>query len=159
MSNAYATTAQFYILYDVRTVAQLSNDANSSEAVATTIQTLLDMQASELESSLYGFVGLPLTVTPIPLVLTKWVCATTARRLFGRRNDLPKQVQADSDWAEHWIELFRKNLIQIPFVSRQEVPALQDSDFVDGRSRFDGMMGGCPSPTGPTSSGGQNITG
>lgn len=148
MANPYCTPDQLLAMYDRRVMLQLSGDDNNREGQPQNIQTLLDMQASELESYLSGMYALPLA--SVPLVLSKWVAATTAGRLYGRRTDIPKQVEADLAWADAWVKGLQEGRIAIPNIARATQPALQDSDFVDGRSRFDYVFGGLPSPTGPS---------
>ena len=154
-NNTYATVDNFMAYLDYRTIAELSNDVNSHVAESENIQFLLDMQASELDSYLYGRYGTstPVLSGTIPMVVTKWVLATAARRLFARRTTMPKEVEADAAWADEWIKLLMENKIGIPGISRVSQPTLQDSNFVDGRSEFDWIFGGSPSLTGP--SGGQ----
>lgn len=66
MSNPYITISQFNQLYDMKVLAQLSNDQQSSDALQTTIQMALDIQAGELESVLSGRVTLPITPQLFP---------------------------------------------------------------------------------------------
>lgn len=149
MANPYCTVQQFLAFYDRRAMLQLSGDDNLQDGQPSTIQFLLDVQASELESGL-GAYTLPITISPVPLILTKWVAATTAPRLFARRTDAPKQVEADLEWAKNWMDALQKFAVNIPGLARGVQPKLQDSNFVDGRSAFDYALGGLPSPTGPS---------
>ena len=146
MSNVYCDVPTFCALYDVRTMAQLSNDDDVPEATVATIQTILDMEASELDSYLTGRYGLPL-VSP-PGVLSKWVAAKTAGRLFARRNDKPKQVEADEAWAAEFLKNLMDGRIGLAGIDRACQPTLSSSDSTDGTSRFDWLYGFGPSETG-----------
>jgi phage gp36-like protein len=137
MSNAYCTSAQFFTFYDIRLFSQLSNDSNSRNANQTTIQFLLDVQASELESYLAGRFALPLP--SVPMVLTKWVAASTADRLFARRSDQPEKVKADAEWADKWIKELVSTRVSLPNIERAVGPELGASNFADGRSQFDNI--------------------
>lgn len=135
MANSFCTLAQLYAVYDYRTLSQLSNDNNQREAVETRIQTIMDMQASELESMLAGRFALPLSV--VPLVLTKWVAVTTAARMFARRADAPKGFDRDLKWADDFMKNLMDGQFQLNGVDRAKGPALHYSEYTDGRSRFD----------------------
>lgn len=148
MSNAYCTPSQLFALYDERTLGMLSNDDNTRAANTSRVQTILDIQASELESHLAGRYALPLAI--VPAVLTKWVAAKAASQLFGRRSDKPKGVTLDEQWADNWIKQLKDGDVSLPSVDTDAVPRLVDSDFTDGRSRFDRVFGYTPSPTGPS---------
>lgn len=148
MSNVYCTVDQLLDLYDRRTMRELSSDEGNRDGNTARIQTILDVQASELESHLSGRYPLPLP--SVPAVLTKWVAATTAARLFARRNDKPKQLANDEEWAGKWIEDLRNRRVSLAGIERLNGPALSSSDYTDGRSRFDRVLGGRPSPTGPS---------
>jgi phage gp36-like protein len=147
MSNAYATIDQLFALYDRRTMLQLSGDDNQHEGQTSNVQTILDMEASELESSL-GAWTLPLA--SVPLVLTKWVCCRAAWRLFARRSDVPAGIKADKEWSDKFIVDLRQGRVTLNNLPRAVQPTLQDSDFMDGRSRFDYVLGQYPSDTGPS---------
>lgn len=122
MSNVYCTIDQLFAVFDRRTMLEQSGDDNSHEGQLANIQTLLDMQASQLDSVLQGRYGtVPLTDT-VPAVLSKWVAVTTAARLFARRNDIPQQVRADLEWAEGWMKELMDNKVGLPGVSRHALP-------------------------------------
>ena len=122
MANPYCSVAQLQVLYDMRVIGMLSNDANQSALNTSNIQLLLDMQASELESSIDGRWSLAAVQANPPMVLTKWVGATTMQRLYARRNDEPKEVAADAAWAKEWIELLREGKVDLPSLSRGTQP-------------------------------------
>jgi len=151
-ANPYCSKQQLIMLYDVRSVLQLSNDVNSRQGNQPNIQFILDVQAGELESALYGRYDLPSVwaMNPIPLILTKYVAATAAGRLWGRRSDKPKAISADEEWAENWIKGIMNGSMSIPGLEREAQPVLQDSDFINGVSQFDWVYGTAPSPTGPS---------
>jgi len=151
-ANPYCSVQQLGMLYDIRSVSQLSNDKNSRQANQPNIQFILDVQAGELESVLYGRYDLPSVwaLNPIPFILTKYVAATAAGRLWGRRSDKPKAISADEQWAEDWLKGIMNGSMSIPFLEREAQPVLQDSDFINGVSRFDWVYGQAPSPTGPS---------
>jgi len=154
MANNYATPAQLFANYDQRTCLQLSGDQNTSQGNPTNIQFLLDMCASILDSALTGRYNLPLS-TPVPLVLTWYVVTKTAARLYGRRSDLPKQIVADNQAADDWMKaLIETGSVQLPGIPPAATPRLQDSNFPQGSSEFDGVFGTPVSPFGPTNTGG-----
>lgn len=138
IANQYATPEQYFAAYDQRTGKQLSGDQNTSQGTPSNIQFLLDMQAAEFDASINGLYNLPL-VAPISLVVTKYVCCTTAIRLFARRSDRPKQLDSDEKWAGDWIKQVMATTIIIPGqqLSANAYPVLADSDFYCGGSRFD----------------------
>ena len=85
-----------------------------------------------------------------PLVLVKWVLATTARRLFARRADLPDAIKADAEWADKWIDMFMNGSVTIPGSPPSVMPTLQDSDSFNGFSEWDRIFGTLP-PRAPQS--------
>lgn len=122
MANNYCTVDQVMQMFDLRTILQLSSDANQRAGELQVVQAMLDMQASELDGVLQGRYGsVPLSGT-IPLVITKWVGVTAMRRFFARRNDEPKQVSSDAIWADEWIKALMENRIGLPGVSRTAIP-------------------------------------
>jgi phage gp36-like protein len=145
MANAYANLAQFDLYADVRTTGMLSNDSKGRSPNDAVRQQALDMQASELESYLDGRYALPLAT--VPMVLTKWVLATAYKVLYGRRGQAPPQIKADVEWAEAWTEKLVEGKVNVPGLSRQTDAALDSSDYVDGRSRFDHLFGIGPTST------------
>lgn len=111
MANAYLTITQLRSYYDTRQLAQLSNDKGGKDSDETTLQLLCDTAASELESHLSARITLPLAT--VPLVLTRWCAARVADMIWGRRNDRPKQVDADKAWADDWLEKWDSGLVSI----------------------------------------------
>lgn len=148
MANNYLTVPQFTQMHDVRELLDLSGDENSHDGNLDNIQLLLDQSASELDSYLDGRVALPLTSPPA--ICGKIVGALTKQSMFGRRADLPAGVKAEIDWAQDWLTKFTKGIVKLPSVTPAQIPTLQDSDYTDGRSRFDTAFGFVPSPTGPS---------
>lgn len=146
MSNAYCTPAQFFALYDRRSMLELSSDDNDRDGVLATVQTVLDVQASELESYLSGRWSLPLA--SVPAVLTKWVAVTSAVRMYARRTDAPSSLNDDKKWAADWIEQLQRGVAVLPGIDRDVSPGLASSEFTDGRSRWDRVLGSYPSATG-----------
>lgn len=154
MSNPVCSIVQFFRTYDVRTMSMLSNDVNAKEMLAANIQFALDTQWSELRSIIGDRYPLanyePPTSAPVPLILTKWVAATTAIRMFARRNDRPKQLDADEKWAEDWLTRILSGAYTIPDSQPTGLPALQDSDSFTGASAWDRVYGTLP-PRAPQS--------
>jgi phage gp36-like protein len=148
MSNPYCTPAQFFALYDRRSMLQLSSDDSDRDGDLVKVQTILDVQASELESYLSGRWSLPLVT--VPAVLTKWVAVTAAVRMYARRTDAPSSLNDDKKWSADWIEQLQRGVVVLPGVDRGVAPTLTSSDFTDGRSRWDRVLGGLPSATGPS---------
>ena len=105
-------------------------------AVPATIQNALDTAASYLDSTLTGRITLPITLAPFPLFLTNWVAVMGVNFLFGRRNDLPKNLKLQVQRCEEWLIDFRNRKVGIPGLSRAQ-PELVDSNYTDGRSQFD----------------------
>lgn len=151
LANQYATAAQFMAMYDARIVKQLSGDQNTAQGTAATVQFLLDMQSSEFDMAINGLYVTPLA-PPAPLVVTKWVCCTTAIRLYGRRNDKPKQLDSDEQWAKEWLEKVMSTEMILPGqqLSANATPQLTDSDGYGGFSRWDRIYGTRP-PRAPQS--------
>jgi phage gp36-like protein len=151
LANQYANVAQFYTLYDQRVMKVLSGDQNTEQGVAANIQFLLDMQSSEFDMVINGLYVTPL-IAPIPLIVTKFVCCTTAIRMYGRRNDRPKQIDSDEQWAKEWLDKVLSTAMLLPgqSLTSNAYPALTDSDFFHGRSRFDNTFL-TPSPRAPQS--------
>lgn len=154
MSNPACNLVFFFRTYDVRTISMLSNDANARQMLAANIQFALDTQWSELKSIIGSRYPLenydPPTSAPVPLILTKFVAVTAAVRMFARRNDRPKQLDADEKWADDWITRLLSGAYSIPDSAPTGLPALQDSDFFDGASAFDYVYGTLP-PRAPQS--------
>jgi phage gp36-like protein len=155
MSNAYCTLAQLYMLYDERTVKQLSNDQNSAQANETKLQFVLDVAASYLDTIFDGRETLPAS---IPLYLTK-LCATQCmKQLYERRTDMPKSLAKEVSEADKWIELYLQRKVNVPGGGREQ-PGLVASGDVQGRSQIDNIfdrngIGRRPSST--TTSGGES---
>lgn len=151
--NSYCTASQLSYLYDLRILTELS--ADGSEILdMTRVDFCLDTAASEVDGALYGRYTLPMTNPP--LLLTKLTAAIAMRALFGRRNDLPKGLQADVEWAQKWIDDMRRGLVAVPGVERMAGPVLSYSGAKDGSSRFDNLPLMDQSGNTPTSVSGGN---
>lgn len=77
MANPYASLLDLADRYDVRTVYELSNDANVPDVEFRRVNRLLDAAAAELESTLYGFWALPLVINAGSITNAVAVNATT----------------------------------------------------------------------------------
>lgn len=66
--NPYCSVAQLFALYDSRTLLQLSGDQNSAAGQPANIQTLLDLEAGELNTYLNGRFSLPIPLLTVPAV-------------------------------------------------------------------------------------------
>lgn len=97
----------------------LSNDDNSRDPVADTLQAHLDDAASELDTHLGTWLELPLTVSPLPAVLTRIVAVKAVGYLFMRRADKPKGLQAELEWTDKWLEQFDIGQILLPGTQRR----------------------------------------
>ncbi len=128
---------------------QLTGDNNTEAGARSTLDFLLDMQYSEFLSIIGDRYTMPTDPSLIPLIITKWVAVTTAIRLFSRRNDRPKQLDADEKWATDWTNGIINGIYTIPNIGLNNVPVLQDSDLSNGLSRWDFVFSSNPSPTGP----------
>lgn len=122
MANAYCTVDQLCALYDLRVIGMLSNDSDSRTVVSPTVQLLLDMQASELDSYLDGRYDLTTVHATPPAVCMKFVGGSTMGRLYARRNDMPDEVKADVEWAADWVERVRKHEIKLPGIDPANSP-------------------------------------
>lgn len=138
MANPYCTFVQLLAIYDRRQLSALSNDDNARQANEDHLQSLLDMSASELDSTISGRWPLPLP-NPIPAILTKWVAIRACDMLYARRNDAPKGLAAEKTWADTWIEQLRNGQVSLPNIARSTLPVLQSSNFKDGQSQFDNL--------------------
>jgi phage gp36-like protein len=136
MANNYAQLNDFYIRYDTRTMAQLSNDNASTAIASTTVQALLDSQASYLESHLNGRYPVPVP-TPVPALLTDFVCDMTALRLYGRRVNRPKYFDEMQRFWYDWLRDIRSGIVSLPGLDGGQAPTLYYSDYTNGQSRFD----------------------
>lgn len=143
-ANVYCTVTQFFQRYDRRLFAQLTNENASRTSDNTVVQSLLDECGSELDSYLQNRYPIPCVKTDgsAPTILTRWVAAKTADRLFARRSDAPRRVVADIEWAEKWIDRLINREISIPDigVSASATPQLTSSANLEGKSRFDGIL-------------------
>src|ERR1035437_7846322 len=139
MSNFYCSAAQFKMLYDSRLSDQLTSDDGTGVLVGTTLDFILDCAASEMESYLFNRWVLPPRANDgsIPKILTLVVARRAISMLFGRRNDLPKGVQADVEWADKFFEMLQSGVANIPNVDRLNQIAIDNSPAPDGSSRFD----------------------
>ena len=138
MANPYCSITQLRQLFDSRTVDALSSDDGSGSQQASTLQLLLDTEASELESYLNGRYGLPLA--QVPPVLTKVVGSMVMRSSFMRRSDVPKGAQAAIEWVDKWLENFIAGRVNLPRMMRTgAIPTISHSGALDGSSRFDNM--------------------
>lgn len=139
MANPYCSQNDLFAMYDQRVMLNLSGDKNASQGDLGNVQTLLDIQAGDLEAVLSGRYPLPLPT--VPLVLKKWVGITTAGRLYARRNDMPKGLAADLEWAKDWLKQLTDGVIGLPGIDRATAPNLENSTSLHGRSRFDFVFG------------------
>lgn len=135
MSNAYCNYAQLVLLYDKRVVDMLSNDTNQP-VPTTAVEMALDTAASRFDSIFTGRATLP--ISPMPLILTKYVAALAMRHLYARRSDLPDEVKADAKEADQWIKDYINARVNIPGQARKQ-PELTSSGTLDGTSAFDGI--------------------
>lgn len=148
MANDFCTIAEFFQLADARQMKQLSGDANSPAGEAANSQAILDMAASTVESYLANRVALPLAT--VPPVLRLLVTRLAEGMHYARRADKPKAVEAGEKWATDWLAKFAQGEVSLPGAPAKQVPALIDSAYRDGRSRFDNIYGQRSSPTGPS---------
>jgi phage gp36-like protein len=129
--NKYCTVAQMQQMYDSRTIAELTGDTDAGVLVPATLQLHLDMQASELESILYG--RYTIAANNVPLVLTRWVGVKAWASLFGRRAKLPQELARDLDWANKWIEDLQIRKVGIPgYTPDGQMSIISDSPMADG---------------------------
>jgi hypothetical protein len=150
----------FIGMFDRRVMTQLSGDDNARQGLIANMQMLLDMQASEFEFYINGRYPLPLpfipwdsnvptppgATKPMPLAISKWVGVTTTIRMYGRRTDRPKQLDAEEEWAKTFLDKLIIYAVTIPGVNVTMAPMLQDSDFYNGYSQFDNVFGQCSPP-------------
>lgn len=87
--------------------------------------------------------------TQVPPILTKLVATATRIQLFARRSDRPKQMDADEKWYNDWLQKLVSGVISIPNVNFASYPELQDSNYPQGSSAFDGIFSTPISPFGP----------
>jgi len=132
--NQYCSITQLKMLYDLRTVIELSDDTATNTEQDTTLQFVLDVAASDLDSVFTNRFPIPLPT--VPLVVTGKCAALAMKRLFSRRSDIPKGIQADIDAADRWIEQIIAGRVNIPGIDRN-APTLSYSGAKDGSSRFD----------------------
>lgn len=132
MANPYCDLTKLGWFIDTRSTGMLTNDSNSNNADATVAQGLMDVAASELTSHLSGRVPLPLT--SVPLVLTRWVATKAAESFFSRRGDLPKAVKAAVDWANQWIKDFDEGEVSLDGVQRSGSDALENDHYQNCRT-------------------------
>lgn len=132
--NVYCTKAQFALLYDVRTMHQLSQDDGTGEAFGVgSLELMLDLAASELEAVLAGRFALPLV--SVPKILTRWVAVKAAERFYQRRVGSPDKLADDVKWADEWLELLRLGKVGLPGNVRAQAPQLTSSESLRGVSR------------------------
>lgn len=146
MANPYLSVAEFFMLYDKRTMLQLSGDADSPAGNQQNLQFVLDVCASYFDSFLNGRVGLPLPT--VPIFIKMFIADLGVYRMYGRRTDMPDYVKTAGQKAMDWLQNFMAGGVTIPGAS-QTIPVLQDSDFLDGRSQWDWTLGTFPLPGSP----------
>lgn len=123
------------MLYDSRVLAELSNDTDSATEDSTTLQFVLDVGASEVETELTGRISLP--PGTVDLILTRLVAAKAVSGAYMRRGNLPDAVKLEYQWMEDWFEKFRNRLVKLPSAAWAAQPQLYSSGSKDGTSRFD----------------------
>ena len=153
MANPYLSLPNYYLLSDMRTVKDLSNDQSSAVGNSAATQYIIDVCASQVDTVLAGRITLPIPTPPgPPLFLAGLVAALADRMMFGRRADLPKGIAAKAAAADQWLQDFKNGGVSLPGVPFASVPQLQNSDSVNGQSRFDYDFFTAPSPTSPAGS-------
>jgi phage gp36-like protein len=158
MANPYCTVSDLVARYDRRTIFQLSNDANVTQADTDNVQTLLDDAASDFESYIderYSL-GNVRSASPMPNRIKAFICNRAAFNLFSRRERMPKFLEALYKLDTDWITKVQMGKINLPGITRAAAPIVADSSRPDGSSAFDYNFGWVPSPFGPTGSGNQN---
>lgn len=153
MSNAYCNLDQLRDYYDTRVVGQLSNDVNARTADDNRVQALLDTAASELESAIMVRYTLPLINQHA--VLRRWVAVKAMAFNFSRRNDRPKDLEADLKWADDWMKSLLERVVGLPGETSGVLPSLLSSGSFTGKSRFDHVPHFDRPPTSTSTSKGQ----
>ena len=142
MSNDYCTIAQLKIFYDPRIIDQIMDDTHQSEENTTDLNTLLDAEASVLESYLDGRYSCPPTDGDgnTPMVLTKWVAVKMMGRIFSRRQGAPDGLANDVEWADGFLQDIIKGVANLKSISRQQ-PTISHPirTSQEMNSRFDDM--------------------
>lgn len=160
MSNSYCSTELFTHYFDNRTIAQLSNDADSDVPDTGRITTALDTAANEMESYLSGIYATPILATTgiAPLVLTRWVSVQALRILYMRRSKFPDSLNEEIKRGMEWIQDVSHRRAIIPGLNPTSKPVLQASESLKGRSRFSPGAAFFDRKTSPTAPDGRSTT-
>ena len=142
MSNDYCTIAQLKIFYDPRVIDQIMDDDHESVEQTSSLQTLLDVEASTLESYLTGRFPTPPTDGDgnVPAVLTKVIAVRMMERIFSRRQGAPDGLANDVEWADGFMEDLRLGRANLKGLTRQQPSIshpIRTSDEIN--SRYDGL--------------------
>jgi len=141
VSNIYTTYADLIVLYDERTIAQVSGDQDSGALSQATIETIIDTAASELDSILEGRYSV--TAGNVPKVLTRWVAAKAMGMALMRRNKTSDAVKEDCKWADDWADKLIARKINLKSLTRTNAPeVVMASSGEPTHSRFDNIPNG-----------------
>lgn len=149
MSNVFCQYSDLAVLYDNRTLSQLSSDDDGGALTQATIDTIIDTAASELDSILAGRYSV--TAGNVPKVLTRWVAAKAMGMALMRRNKTSDAVAADCKWADDWADKLISRKINLSGLSRTNtVEVVMGSSGEPTHSRFDNIPYGDRSIPGGT---------
>lgn len=138
MSNQYATIANLTARKDLRQVSVLSDDLDTGDLNTNNVQVALDDAAAQLDAVFTNRIALPIPA-PIPAILTRLTCSIAFGFLYGRRGDLPSDIQKEVDFAEDWLNQFRLGQVSVAGSARNG-PELTQSDSCDRGSITNGKL-------------------
>lgn len=136
--NAYASISDLTARKDLRQVSVLTTDDDTGTLNTNNAQVALDDAASTLDSVFTNRIALPIPA-PIPLILTRICCALAFAALYGRRGDVPADIQKEVDFAEDWLNQFRLGQVSVAGSARNG-PELTQSDSCDRGSITNGKL-------------------
>ena len=128
MANQYNVSASDLIArYDVRSLFQLSNDDDTQNENVANIQIAIDDSASELDAIFTNRIGLPLPL-PVANIVYRLICIPAVAALYGRRGDLPADIEKQVEWRDKWLDDFRMGKVTVPGAGGRNTMQLTQSD-------------------------------
>lgn len=129
---AYATIADFQARYDVRLIAQLSDDGNSGVVNSANIQPLLEdgkyeIITSCLRGSIYTAAQLDALVASGDTVLVRLNCDLALKMLVSRRvGGIPTALTAIVKAADEFLDALRsgKRVLNIDLARAADTPGI-----------------------------------
>lgn len=139
--NSYCTIVQLTSFYDVKTIAELSDDTESGELSQVIVQQCLDAAASRLDSVFAGRWTVPVLLADgtAPPIITQHCAVLAMYNLYRRKSRIP-EIFTNNDLADthQFLQDVLTSKLSFATITRSGAyPQLVASGSFNGRSKWD----------------------